>query len=229
MADDHMDVPDEPERSVITKSSTYYDYTKDWDSGSKPWPCQAHHILPGACFSIGNILCDPKDKKFYIIRCLLVSKWNLNGGSRHEGLQGGEGANNMVRLPTSRAYKKTYAATLAKFKKGHPVNECMHGWGGWSEHYLYNKEVTQWLNDNIWSTLQEDKVKHKGKGKDILSQLKGGQDHFRGELVRRGSRTTPKGNSGTIDCWLDKKDKNRSLPFSMANDKGMPFGTKTPT
>jgi len=86
MADDHMDVPDEPERSVITKSSTYYDYTENWVSGSIPWPCQAHHILPGACFARSNLKC-PNDKKNYVIRCLLVSKWNINGGSRHEGTE----------------------------------------------------------------------------------------------------------------------------------------------
>ena len=242
MADDHKDVPPRAERSVIAKSSSYYTYTKglagtassgglNWISGKKPWPCAAHHILPGACFSLGNIECNPDSKKFYVMRCILVSKWNINGGKKHEGLQGPKGDNNMVRMPTRKAYVKTYASDLTKFKTPRPVNEPMHGWGGWSEHHIYNEEVKKWLNDEIWSTLQEDKVLHKGKGKDILAKLQDGEKHFRAELVRRGSRTTPKGNQGTVACWLDKQDPNRSLPFSMADDpgKGKQFVTKNPT
>ena len=232
MSNKHMDVPDAPERSVIAKKTpAYYDFTDDWTSGSIPWPCQAHHILPGACFSLGNIRCTPADKKKYVMRCIWVSKWNINGGKKHESLQKPIGQNNMVRMPTKKAYVKRYATTRANFKSPYPKNECMHGWGGWSEHYLYNSEVEVWLNDNIWTTLQEDKVKHKGKGKDILALLQKGEKHFRDELVRRGSRTTPKGNKGTIACWLDKTDPNRSLPFSMADDPGpsAPFPTKNPT
>jgi len=231
MASQHKDVPPPAERSVIAKKTPdYYNFTDQWVNGSTPWTCQAHHILPGQCFSMGNLQCDT-DKKHYVRRCIWVSKWNINGGKKHQGLQKPKGQNNMVRLPTKKAYVRRYAATFAKFKSPYPVNECMHGWGGWSEHYLYNKEVAKWLNDKIWSTLQEDKVKHKGKGKDILSQLQGGEAHFRAELVRRGSRTTPKGNAGTIACWLDKSDPNRSLPFSMADDPGpgKPFATKNPT
>jgi hypothetical protein len=229
MSDKHMDVPLPPERSVLAKKRpAYYNFTDKWED--RKWPAAAHHILPAMCFSRGNLKC-AADKKNYVLRCIWVSKWNINGGEKHKALQKPKGQNNMVRLPTKAAYVKTYAAVRANFKKDHPVNECMHS-GGWCEHYQYNKEVAQWLNDEIWDKLQEDKVKHKAKGKDILSQLQKGEKHFRDELIRRGSRTTPNGNQGTIACWLDKKDPNRSLPFSMAADD-VPgnelFATKNPS
>jgi hypothetical protein len=226
MANTHVDVPPPAERSVIAKKApAYYKFTYDWQSGSKPWHCQAHHILPGQCFSMGNLQCDT-NKKHYVMRCIWVSKWNINGGAKHDALQKPIGQNNMMRLPTRKGYIKTYAKVLSKFKSSRPENLPMHGWGGWSEHNIYNKEVMKWLNDKIFSTLQEDKVKHKAKGKDILAELQGGEAHFRAELIRRGSR-----NGGTITCWLDPNRPRRSLPFSMADDPGprKKFVTQNPT
>jgi hypothetical protein len=188
---------------------------KDWVSTKVPWNCNAHHILPVTCFN--PIEVKPKDKMAYVRRCIWVSQWDINGGNRFKFAKG---QNNMVRLPLYSAYFKSYpASAMAQFKRSaYPVNECMHN-SRYSEHYLYIKEVRKYLNDEIWSTLQEDKKKHKNKGKDILSQLRAAEAYFRGELERRGNRTTAKGNSGTKECWFNKKtDPQWTLPFSMAAD-----------
>src|SRR4051812_32814931 len=117
MSNKHMDVPPPAERSVIAKKTpAYYNFTDSWVNGKTPWPCQAHHILPGACFSLANIRCSPADKKHYVMRCIWVSKWNINGGTKHQGLQKPKGQNNMVRMPTKKAYVKTYAAVRSNFK-----------------------------------------------------------------------------------------------------------------
>jgi len=127
----------------------------------------------------------------------------------------------MVRLPLFSAYYNAYPSKkggLYNKRKKYPVNECMHN-SRYSEHYLYNKEVRKWLNENVWSTLQENKEKHKFKGKPILGQLQDGESHFRGELITRGSRKGAKCGKGTKKCWENKKtDKSWFLPFSMASD-----------
>ncbi len=209
----HEAVPPPAKRSVLARNSSYKNYTEDWESGRKPWRCSAHHILPVSCFKLNNIKCSPKDKKYYVRRCLWVSKWNVNGGSRFEGTTGD---NNLVRLPTKSGYTKTYPnRRRPHYIEPSPEDECMHS-GSWSEHYLYNKEVQQWLNDNIWKKLQENKEKHKGKGKSILAELQRGEKHFRKQLGLRGQR-----NGGTVVCWEDKKRKNRTRPFSMASTSGV--------
>jgi len=179
----------------------------------------------------------PKDKMNYVKRCIWVSKWNINGGNKFSTPKK-DPENNMVRLPLFSAYNKRYPNTAAgKFKEPHPENQCMHN-SRYSEHYLYNKQVRKWLSDNVWSTLQENKEKHKGKGKDIKKLIENGVKHFRGELVRRGARGTSSGNVGTKACWLNRKenkqlnikeDKEWTLPFSMADDAtNLLYGTKWP-
>ncbi len=218
----HEPVPPPKERSVLGRNSSYKDYTKSWVSGRKPWRCSAHHILPVSCFKLHNIKCSPASKKYYVRRCLWVSKYNVNGGTKFAGLQKPIGENNMVRLPTKSGYTKTYPTPRRpKYKNPHPENECMHS-GSWSEHFLYNIEVQQWLNDNVWKKLQENKAKHQGKGKSILADLQKGEKHFRDELVKRGKR-----NDGTKACWKDKNKARRSLPFSMASTIG-PYKTRNP-
>jgi hypothetical protein len=173
------------------------------------------------CFN--PVKCNPKSKANYIYRCLYVSQWNINGGNKFSDPKG---QNNMVRLQTMSAYTKRYAATLVKFKPPYPVNECSHS-GTYGEHYRYNIEVNKWLEANVWSTLQEDKVKHKLKGKDIKSLLTNGHNYFRGQLTVRGSRPPQ-----TINGWLTRKQNPRwALPFSMAANAGPGAGdycTKNP-
>ena len=210
MSDDHIDVPPKNERSVINRAGDQHKtHCKDWVSGKVPFPCNAHHILPVTCFN--RIKCNPQAKAAYVRRCIWVSKWNINGGTRHKQPE----ENNMIRLPLFSAYNNAYPKPgKTEFRKAegkYPVNECMHN-SRYSEHYIYNKEVRTWLNDNVWSKLQEDKEKHKLKGKDILKELQGAEGHFRGELVKRGKR-----EPGTKKGWMDRPDK-WWMPFTMAHD-----------
>lgn len=191
------------------------DHTDLWKSANNPWPNQCHHILPVTCFRFKNL---PKDKKYYLRRCLWVSKWNINGGKRHP--QTPKKDNNMLMLPTLRAYKNRYPATPGPITaKKYPVNLPVHD-STYSEHHLYTLELRDHLKRKIWDKLQEDKKKHKGKGEDILSRLRSAQSKFRGELEKRGDRRTKKGNQGSKECWdVRKSDPQWPLTFSMATEK----------
>lgn len=210
---DHVPVPKAGERSILgRKNKEHQANCEDWIDNKHPWNCAAHHILPVTCFN--PIKCTPKSKAYYVRRCLWVSQWNINGGNKFNDPP--KGQNNMVRLPTMSAYTRRYAMTLAKFKQPvSPVNECSHS-GTYGEHYRYNIEVNKWLESNVWSALQEDKNKHKNKGKNIKNLVVNGHKYFRSELIRRGGRA-PK----TINGWLGKKTNAKwALPFSMAADGG---------
>lgn len=222
MADDHIAVPPPRKRSVINRVGKQHQKNcAGWIRNTKPFPCNAHHILPVTCFNPIEI--SSQENKAYVYRCIYVSKWDINGGNRFTFPPGD---NNMVRLPLQSAYTKAYPKKAGdKFTRAnYPVNECMHN-SRYSEHYLYTKEVRQYLDDKIWKTLKENKKEHKGKGKDILTQLQGAEKYFRDELKSRGER-----KGGTIACW-DKRgtDPKWSLPFSMAHNKpGKSYGTKSP-
>lgn len=217
MADDHVAVPKLGERSVVSrKSKEHQTNCAGWVNSKKPWPSNAHHILPVTCFNPIDV--NPKDKLAYVKRCVAVSQWNINGGNKF-AISGDD--NNMVSLPLFSAYNNAYPATAAgKFRRAvYPVNQCMHN-SRYSEHHIYIKEVKEYLQSNIWANLQEDKQKHKLKGKSVLAELKAGSKHFRDQLVTRGARATQNGNSGTIQCWQNKSTDTDEwmLPFSMASD-----------
>src|SRR6266567_5764012 len=205
MANDHVPVPPKAKRSVLNrKGKEHQQNCAGWISSKQPWPSNAHHILPVTCFN--PIEVTPKDKMAYVRRCIWVSEWDINGGNRFPVSPKTSPKNNMVGLPLFSAYKNSYTTEPGKFKRvKYPVNKCMHN-SRYGEHYLYNKEVRKWLNDELWSTLQEDKQKHQKQGKNILSKLEKGVKHFRAELKRRGSRATSNGIAGTIDCWVHKED-----------------------
>jgi hypothetical protein len=219
-ADDHVAVPKKGERSIITRKGKEHQTNCDkWLSNKKPWSCNAHHILPVTCFN--PIEVDPADKVYYVTRCIWVSQWNINGGNKFSTAKTAP-ENNMVRLPLFSAYKKTYpppGKPNAPFKKpDHPINQCMHN-SSYSEHYLYIREARKYLQANVWDKLQEDKAKHKGKGKNIKGELEDAVKHFRGELETRGNRKSKGGYQGTVDCWRHQlEDEGWWITFSMAHD-----------
>lgn len=226
MADGHSPVPPPEERSVICRDgNTHKDNCQDWISGDNPWPCNAHHILPCTCFNLDYVT--SIEVRDYIYRCLWVSKWNINGGKRHDKTSGGPGKNNMVRLPLMRAYTEAYPAqpnTLFR-KTVYPDKECAHN-SRYSEHHIYIDEVKDYLTQHIWKNLKENAAEHKGEGADILGQLKAAADHFRSQLVDRASNR----KGGTLKGWNSRKtDADWALPFSMAASIGAgPHCTKNP-
>jgi hypothetical protein len=126
----------------------------------------------------------------------------------------------MVSLPLYSAYFNAYPLTpTSAFRKAaYPTNKCMHN-SRYAEHHLYIREVKEHLQANIWANLQEDKKKHKGKGKAIKGELETAVKHFRSELVTRGNRATGSGNQGTLACWHARKtDPEWMITFSMASD-----------
>lgn len=219
MADEHIGLPKPSEQSVIARASDQHKQNcKDWQSGKSPFACNAHHILPVTCFN--PIQTKNADSRHYIRRCIMVSKWDINGGNRFSFPKG---QNNMIRLPTMGAYTRSYpskpggAFRLARY----PTNECAHS-SRYAEHHLYNREVADYLDKHIWQTLKENKAQHKGEGKDILSLLQKAEKHFRGQLARRGVRS-----GGTLKAWDRQPDSGWALPFSMAASTGR-FKTKRP-
>lgn len=223
MAGKHIEVPKAAERSVINrKGKQHQDYCEDWVSDRIPWRCNAHHIIPVTCFN--PIQVSNQQSRRYVRRCILVSKWNINGGKKFKGLQSPKGKNNMIRLPLKSAYTQSYPTKRGNpyRRKSYPEDIPMHN-SRYSEHYLYTKEVRKYLDDEIWKNLKENKEKHKGKGKDILNQLKAAEKHFRQQLADRGKR-----KDGTVECWHNRKtDPKWARPFSMAATRGA-FSTKSP-
>jgi hypothetical protein len=227
MTDVHVAVPPKGERSIINRRGKQHQTNCDgWVSNKVPWPANAHHILPVTCFN--PIALSDDAQIFYVMRCIWVSQWDINGGNKFP-TPPTDPENNMVSLPLSSAYKKSYPTPgkpNAPFKRPvYPVNKCMHN-SSLSEHHLYIREVRTHLQTFVFDKLQEDKAKHKGKGKSIKSEIEDAVKHFRGELVTRGSRTTKAGNQGTIQCWQNQKtDDEWGLPFSMASDDLTQAGT----
>lgn len=217
MADAHKPVPPPNKRSVTNRvGKQHQDNCEDWVSSKKPWPCNAHHLLPVSCFN--PIKLTNKEERHYVQRSVWVSEWDINGGNRFPFPKGD---NNMIQLPLFSAYKKFYPKNPSlPFKPGCPENKCMHN-SRYSEHYIYLKEVAKYLDDKIWINLKENKAQHQGKGKNILGQLQDAEKHFRKELTYRGNRATSKGNKGTKQCWQNKKsDPQWSIAFSMADTPG---------
>ncbi len=162
---------------------------------------EAHHILCNHSVE-GRQIDD--DSKSFVEACLWITEWNLND------------AHNMIGLPKNRQYINTLGTK--------PVNLPSHQIGH-NTAKGYTNEVTTYLKDKIWDTLNDKREAHKINAQAIKEELKSGSDHFRKLLGKRGER-----KKGTLHCWQHRfptppptissasyvQEEKWYYPFSMA-------------
>jgi hypothetical protein len=158
---------------------------------------QIHHIVPVTCLKDGTInQTVTKANEFQFIRCCLAeTDWDINAKP------------NTVGLPLKNAFYE---------KKRLPQRKA---WNGWPchmvDHDLYYKDVSGYLQENVWEPLLEERKKCVFDPKSVLSELNGASDHFYAFLKDRGSNAC----GGTMVCWDNRLNPNLAgtwfIPFSM--------------
>lgn len=202
MGKKHMTLPARC-KSVIDKGSDSnyrpncppYDGRK-FTSGTRPWSNEIHHILCEHAITDFDDAMEP-EKLAYIKDCLCDADWDINDG------------NNLIGLPEKTVYKNSDGKTPVNL----PCHQIDHNTGDG-----YTNEVLAWLHSNIWESLTITKSDHQMTPTTVKGLLDETVEHFKGELTRRGKRST-----GTAKAYQKRYDddgweKKWYLPFSMAND-----------
>jgi hypothetical protein len=194
---DHAKKP-ETRNSIVTPSSDYADNCK---SGfNRLGFSNAHHILASTCMAArrDSYPTDPKTRQ-YIEDCLYCAVWDLNAGE------------NLIGLPTNNQFKDSDGVVTPEV----PSHQCDHiGLKG------YIKEVTKWLKDNLWDTLQAKGDIHQVDVTTVQNGLEGCSNFYRGLLEdMHPKRPFPLG--GIKVSWDNRYDpvkgKRWYEPFSMSS------------
>jgi len=158
----------------------------------KRW--QAHHVLSITCMT------DPKrragypagaDVRKYIDDCLSATNWDINAEP------------NLLGMPLNFHHRTTEGI------QPYPSHQCDHNTADG-----YTKEVSDWMQEKVWSTLQAKKQIHKVDVKMIETELGNTSKHFRGLLMN----DHPSRDLGTHESWKQRFQRLDSWfePFSMA-------------
>ena len=184
-------------KSVLWRSSSY----RTACSGGSMTSWEAHHVacnhaIEGRGETMNQM---SKQDKQFIEDCLWITDWDLNNKG------------NLVGLPTNKQYRLTNGKS--------PSNQCSHQ----VDHNTsdgYTNECKQWLFNNVWDTLREQREEHEVDPKDIKSLLEKCTTAFKGHLDTRGAR-----KGGTQECWKNRfEDDYESkwyFPFSMAKNSAV--------
>jgi hypothetical protein len=196
MPGDHSDLPN-PCHAKLVRSSNYRDNCSNpcsMPTGKSPYKNQIHHILCEHAILDIQPLGDQDGKKARFIKdCLCTTKWDINV------------SDNLIGLPLKSVYIRSQGKT--------PQNFCCHN----VDHNTadgYTNECKQWLHDNIWNTLVDQRKKHNVNAEAILDMLTQCIEHFTAELESRAIRPAGEGtqyayeNRFTEAGWYE--------PFSMA-------------
>lgn len=207
-----------PRESILERSNNFRgNLTKN--SGSVPYLNQIHHKLPCGLFKyvrIKKAVNNSKPKATYIHECLWMTKWDINKKP------------NLIMLPLWGAYVKKYK-NLKAVKKGMPlpspvpsplpgapVDLPCHD----REHNSkngYNRDVSQWLVNNIWNSLSVSQKPHAVDLQTVIDQLIEGEKAWETELKNRGSTRSGTRVGGTVEAWINRRnDSTWFYPFSMA-------------
>src|SRR5215813_7442766 len=202
-------------RESILERSSNFRSNAGYGDGSTPWNNEVHHTLVCCLFKYARIeeaLNKDTAKTTYCYDCLWITKWDINQST------------NLIQLPLWGAYVKAYAAlpTVPKGAPpppvppppppGAPVNLPCHN-RDHNNKTGYNRDVKEWLRDNIWNSLNVAQQNHKVDAQIILTHLTNGENKWKAELIRRGSAR----QGGTVAAWINRR--NNWLwyePFSMA-------------
>jgi hypothetical protein len=188
----HAAIPN-PCNSKLERSSNYRSKCSNpcaMPNGSTPWSNQIHHIL---CeHAILDIQPADKSQLQFIKDCLCMISWDINNSG------------NLIGLPLKSAYRKSNGET--------PVNLPCHN----VDHNTadgYTQECKDWLHDNVWDTLVDQKKSHQVNAKAIQDALETCTKTFKGRLASRGSRAP-----GTQVGWQQRFSIPKWYsPFSMAS------------
>ena len=156
---------------------------------------QSHHIVPVSAVADDHIKSNDVDNLNFIINCLCITPWDVNG------------KDNVIGLDTKWPYK------LHPVNRHLPDNLPSH----LIDHDLYTQEYYEYMEAAVWDQLKDRRQVHKLPHKSILNELNDASDYFRGELTARGAR-----NGGTRVCWSNRflpgMENFWYHPFSMAED-----------
>ena len=157
----------------------------------KRW--QAHHILSLTCMARRkSSYPDDKPTRKYIEDCLFCTEWNINDEP------------NLLGMPLHFHHRTTEGVVPI------PSHQSDHNTAGG-----YTKEVSDWLQSNLWSTLQAKKEIHKVDVQTIQTQLNNCSKWFLGLLTA----DHPSRDLGTAKSWKQRFDRLDTWfePFSMAS------------
>lgn len=204
-----------------------YTYRKNCEGCGKGYHShrwQAHHILPGTCFT---------GLDSFVKECCGVSKYDINEDYSMAGMptlkaflmyfrgqatkaeRGEESAAQLSRWKKIRTYDYQKAIPVT-FPGDFPCHQPV-SFG----HAVYNGDVSAKLEDDIWSKLMEKEMEQDHpKPEDIKSKIEKVKDHFWNDLKARGSGAGGGGLSGVKDNFLERNGKAKSgwwKPMSMAD------------
>lgn len=181
-------------KSVLTKSYNYREVTKNGEKGFQIGEWEAHHILCDHAMTGREITTNRQ----YIEDCLWNTEWDINN------------ADNLMGLPTNKQFKNASETDMVGF----PKNFCSHQVDH-NTKFGYTDECKQYLQEEIWDTLNDKQIDHKINAENIKKALIECTKVFAKRLVKRGKRCR-----GTVFCWQKRFEKNMKdkwyFPFSMA-------------
>lgn len=197
-----------------------YVFTKDFSGVKKAaGQCQFHHVLPIETTDDANILNGMKsledEEKDFIHKCMAKTTWDTNEQP------------NLIGLPTKNPYynadkkiERNPALAAADLLALDPESAEFGALPNlpchMNDHNLYNKEVIDMLDSELWETLRGERVKCKDKGKSIRKLLMDQSRTWKSKLNARGKR-----HGGAAECWVNRLTTKRTvwhIPLSMAVD-----------
>ncbi|WP_437979826.1 hypothetical protein [Sorangium sp. So ce117] len=203
---EHFTKSDENHASNLDKKKS--DYASACNTGyinRRPYKDKRHR------FEVHHILCEHSiETRFgyykddptrdYIEDCIWITDWDINN------------ANNLIGLPRNRRFRVDWAST-SDTSRWTPLDVPSHQ----VDHNTsdgYTKEVSKWLQKNLWDTLSAAKKQHAVDAAKIKRQFVKGEKHFREELEERGTR-----EPGKLVAWpnrfKEEYEKTWYHPFSM--------------
>jgi len=212
-ADDHI-IATQDCQSVLQRDDSYRANTprQSWMKTEEvEW--QAHHILCNHSVTKANIAkAIPQSDLPFAEAVLWITPWDLNDG------------HNMMGMPTNWQYRDNDG----KIPVNIPSHQVDHNTDDG-----YTDECTDWLKTHVWDKIKDKGKDHKANATNMRELLRGGSEHFRIQLGKRGVRP---GTKGTAYCWdrrfkapppnataaekaAYKHEPKWYFPFSMAVDE----------
>jgi hypothetical protein len=173
--------------------------------------CEFHHVLPVESTDDANILKGqaPSEDMDFIHKCMAKTTWDTNEQP------------NLVGLPTKRPYYDADSQVGATAADLLSLNPQAAQFGALpnlpchlNDHNLYNIEVIDVLDNEVWQPLLDGRDECSDRGKSIRKLLRGQSTTWKSKLKSRGER-----DGGAAECWLKRETTKRAvwhIPLSMA-------------
>jgi hypothetical protein len=183
-------------------------------AGGAAGQSEFHHIVCISSMQDSEI--EPQGKLYFFHDCMAVTKWDTNDEPNLIGLS--------TKLPYGQS-KRIADTLLAVIHAKLPGLSNLEAQGGafgslpelpchTNEHPDYTKEVTKYLNKNVWNPLAREAKNCKVDGVNIRGQLENAIFQWYMFLSGRGRE-----NGGAAHCWLNRLEPGYEnfwyIPFSM--------------